>query len=78
LKELCTILNIIERMAHGVDATHLPGATLFYFTDNMVFFFVVQNGSSSNAELHKLICAIKPLKSSWVVALKWFICLEWP
>jgi hypothetical protein len=50
---------MIERMAHGADAAHFPGATVFYFTDNMVSYYVVHNCSSSNAELHKLICDIK-------------------
>jgi hypothetical protein len=58
-KELRTILKTIERMAIGVDAANLRGATLFYFTDNMVSYYVVQNGSSSNSELHRLIRSIK-------------------
>jgi hypothetical protein len=40
----------------------LRGATIFYFTDNMTTYYVVQNGSSKSRELHKLICALKTLE----------------
>jgi hypothetical protein len=44
----------------GHSLVLLATATLFYFTDNMVVsYYVVQNGSSSNPELHCLIRAIK-------------------
>ncbi len=46
-------------MARGTDAGLLRGSTLFYFTDNMVSYYVVQNGSSANPALHELICRIK-------------------
>jgi hypothetical protein len=61
-KELRTILKTIERMAIGADAAELRGATLFYFTDNMVSYYVVQNGSSSSPELHRLVRSIKTLE----------------
>jgi hypothetical protein len=37
----------------------LKGVTLFYFTDNMTTYYIVQNGSSKSVELHKLIHKIK-------------------
>jgi hypothetical protein len=40
----------------------LRGATIFYFTDNMTTYYVVQNGSSKSRELHKLVRAIKTLE----------------
>jgi hypothetical protein len=58
-KELRTLLWTAERMARGTDAGLLRGSTLFYFTDNMVSYYVVQNGSSANPALHELIRRIK-------------------
>jgi hypothetical protein len=56
-KELRTLLWTMERLiAQGRD---LKGVTLFYFTDNMTTYYIVQNGSSKSIELHKLIRKIK-------------------
>jgi hypothetical protein len=35
---------------------------LFYFTDNMVTYYIVSGGSSASPELQKLICRIKYLE----------------
>jgi hypothetical protein len=40
----------------------MKGGTVFYFTDNIVTYFVMQNGSSSSTELHKLVRAAKLLE----------------
>jgi hypothetical protein len=37
----------------------LDGGTLFYFTDNMVTYYIVHNGSSTSPALHSLIRRIK-------------------
>jgi hypothetical protein len=50
----------MERLdKQGAD---LKGGTLFYFTDNLVSYYVVHNGSSTSRELHKLIRRIKILE----------------
>jgi hypothetical protein len=59
-KELRTLLWIMERLA--AKGTKLQGATMFYFTDNMTTYYIVQNGSSKSIELHKLIRKIKSLE----------------
>jgi hypothetical protein len=40
----------------------LKGGALFYFTDNLVSYYVVHNGNSTSPELHKLIRRIKILE----------------
>jgi hypothetical protein len=40
----------------------VQGATLFYFTDNLVTYYVVQNGSSSSDKLHHLVRALKRME----------------
>jgi hypothetical protein len=59
-KELRTLLWTIERKVD--QGENLRGITLFYFTDNMVTYYIVHNGSSRNTELHKLIRRIKLLE----------------
>jgi hypothetical protein len=56
-KELRTLLWTLERL--GRRRQNLHGVTMFYFTDNMTTYYIVQNGSSKSPELHKLIRAIK-------------------
>jgi hypothetical protein len=59
-RELRTVLWTIEcKVQQGHD---LQGATLFYFTDNMVTYYIVYNGSSRSQELHKLIRRITTLE----------------
>jgi hypothetical protein len=40
----------------------VEGGTLFYFTDNMVTYYIVHNGSSTSPSLHNLIRRIKILE----------------
>jgi hypothetical protein len=56
-KELRTLLWTMERLI--AQRRQLKGVTLFYFTDNMTTYYIVQNGSSKSIELHKLIRKIK-------------------
>jgi hypothetical protein len=58
-KELRTLLWTLQRCLRRPDRHIYRGTTLFYFTDNMVSYYVVQNGSSSSPELHKLTREIK-------------------
>jgi hypothetical protein len=60
-RELRTLLWTIERLAN-IDFGELARGTLFYFTDNLVTYYVVQNGNSASKELHKLVRAIKLLE----------------
>ena len=41
---------------------HLRDATLFYFTDNLVTYYIVSGGSSSSPELQKLLRRLKFLE----------------
>jgi hypothetical protein len=56
-KELRTLLWTMERLV--ANGKNLRGSTMFYFTDNMTSYYIVQNGSSKSIELHKLIRKIK-------------------
>jgi hypothetical protein len=56
-RELRTLLYTLQR--HERNRTNLRGSTLFYFTDNLVTYYVVQNGSSSSPALHNLVRQIK-------------------
>jgi hypothetical protein len=59
-QELRTLLWTMERLdRQGAD---LQGGTLFYFTDNLVSYYIAHNGSSTSRELHKLIRRIKILE----------------
>jgi hypothetical protein len=62
-KELRTLLWTLQRCYRRPDRHIYWGTTLFYFTDNMVSYFVVQGGSSSSPELHKLVREIKSLEA---------------
>jgi hypothetical protein len=59
-RELRTLLWTVERKVQ--QGQELQGATLFYFTDNMVTYYIVHNGSSRSPELHKIIRRIKALE----------------
>jgi hypothetical protein len=61
-KELRTLLWILQGCYCPEDCHIYWGTTLFYFTDNMVTYYVVQGGSSSSPELHKLVREIKLLE----------------
>ena len=59
-KELRTLLQVLKR-----EQTHnrVRHGILFYFTDNLVTYYIVQGGSSTSPELHKLIREIKFLEN---------------
>jgi hypothetical protein len=52
------MLRTLERYRGG---NLLRGLTLFYFTDNLVSYYIMMNGSSSSVELHRLIRRIQVL-----------------
>jgi hypothetical protein len=60
-RELRTLVWSLERHCQA-NRTDMKGGTVFYFTDNIVTYFVMQNGSSSSKELHKLVRAAKLLE----------------
>ena len=59
-KELRTLLEMLKR-EQGQD--RLRHGIMFYFTDNLVTYYIVQGGSSTSPELHKLIREIKRLEN---------------
>jgi hypothetical protein len=61
-KEARTLLWTLERLYNGPNRDRVRGATLFYFTDNLVTYYVVQNGSSGSAKLHHLVRALKRME----------------
>jgi hypothetical protein len=74
-RELRTLVWSLERHVRKTEESHLlygdgsdtqhvdlQGGTVFYFTDNLVTYYVMQNGSSSSPELHKLVRAAKLLE----------------
>jgi hypothetical protein len=77
-RELCTLLWTMERLnrqdqKHSGQVSFLEksarpakgsveGGTLFYFTDNMVTYYIVHNGSSTSPSLHKLMQRINILE----------------
>jgi hypothetical protein len=60
-RELRTLVWSLERHCQA-NRQDMKGGTVFYFTDNIVTYFVMQNGSSSSTELHKLVRAAKLLE----------------
>jgi hypothetical protein len=61
-KEARTLLWTLERLYNGPNREQVRGATLFYFTDNLVTYYVVQNGSSSSDKLHHLVRGLKRME----------------
>jgi hypothetical protein len=59
-KELRTLVHTLERELGGQGRLH--NATLFYFTDNLVTYYIVSGGSSASPELQHLIRRIKYLE----------------
>jgi hypothetical protein len=59
-KELRTLVHTLERELGG--AGRLRHSTLFYFTDNLVTYYIVSGGSSGSPELQKLIRRLKYLE----------------
>jgi hypothetical protein len=60
-RELRTLLWTLERLYDCNPDGHI-GGTLFYFTDNLVLYYAVQNGSSLSPALHNLVRQIKKLE----------------
>jgi hypothetical protein len=59
-KELRTLVHTLER---ELDlGGRLFQATLFYFTDNLVSYYIVSSGSSGSPELQKLVWRLKHLE----------------
>jgi hypothetical protein len=59
-KELRTLVHTLER-EHEHDR-HLDQAMLFYFTDNLVTYYIVSSGSSRSLELQKLLRHLRSLE----------------
>ena len=59
-KELRTLVHTLEREIGGKGL--LRNSTLFYFTDNLVTYYIVTSGSSSSPELQKLLRRLKYLE----------------
>jgi hypothetical protein len=58
-RELRTLYQTLAReRATGT----LRGSTVFYFTDNLVSYYIMQSGASTSPELHKLALQIKRLE----------------
>jgi hypothetical protein len=60
-RELRTLVHMLERELEQGQG-RLRNATLFYFTDNLVTYYIVTGGSSSSPELQKLIRRLKYLE----------------
>ena len=60
-KELRTLLYSLEWVTLRFPQK-LVNTTLFYFTDNVVSYYVVHNGSSTSSRLHELVLMIKLLE----------------
>ena len=61
-KEARTLLWTLERLHNGPNRGRVRRATLFYFADNLVTCYVVQNGNSASAKLHHLVRALKRME----------------
>jgi hypothetical protein len=59
-KELRTLLATLERAKK--KRKQVKGATFFYFTDNIVTYYIVSSGASPSPLLHRLIVEIKTLE----------------
>ena len=54
--------TILEALRQEKDGRRLKGATVFYMTDNLVSYYVINNGSSREFKLHGLVMEIKALE----------------
>jgi hypothetical protein len=54
-------VSFLEKSAKPSRGT-VEGGTVFYFTDNLVTYYIVHNGSSTSSSLHALIRRIKILE----------------
>jgi len=60
-KELRTLLHTLEREIEA-GTGRLHGCTVFYFTDNIVTYYIAHSGGSSVAALHRLIRNLKTIE----------------
>jgi hypothetical protein len=60
-KELQTLVLTLERLFRD-HSTDVAGTTVFYFTDNLVTYFITSAGSSRTPALHTLIRRVKELE----------------
>jgi hypothetical protein len=67
-KELRTLVHMLEREQDGGGRLHQ--STLFYFTDNLVTYYIVSSGSSSSPELQKLLRRLKALEVDLSIRLE--------
>jgi hypothetical protein len=67
-RELRTLVHTLEREVGGNG--RLRGSTLFYFTDNLVTYYIVTGGSSTSPELQKLLRRLKYLELSLGIRLE--------
>jgi hypothetical protein len=67
-KELRTLVHTLERELGGQGRLHQ--ATLFYFTDNVVTYYIVSGGSSGSPELQKLLRRLKYLEMTLSIRLE--------
>jgi hypothetical protein len=58
-RELRTLFQTLWRER---DRQRLQDTTVFYFTDNLVSYYIMHSGSSPSLELHKLVLQIKRLE----------------
>jgi hypothetical protein len=60
-KELRTLKATLER-ARRQHRKEITGVTFFYFTDNIVTYYIVTSGSSTSPALHEIVEEIKRLE----------------
>jgi hypothetical protein len=58
-RELRTLYQTLQRQR---DNSALRNSTVFYFTDNLVSYYIMASGSSTSPELHRLVLQIKRLE----------------
>lgn len=68
-KELTTLRLTLEAIAEE-PRDQITGTTLFYFTDNLVTYWIAASGSSSEPRLHAQIEAIKLLEAQLGIHLQ--------
>jgi hypothetical protein len=70
-RELCTILTTLQQLHNNVKSTnYLKGATMIYFTDNMVAYYVCYASRSREPKLHALVRQIRLLEAQLDVLLE--------
>jgi hypothetical protein len=67
-RELRTVVFTLEREVGGCGRLH--GSTLFYFTDNLVTYYVVSGGSSRSPEIQRLLRRLKYLEMALAIRLE--------